>query len=249
MTSIVFSAYTFTTKTSSKDMCLTTSHVTTLDDPFTVSTAAAVNASRFLFLASSSFLSYIQYPCGDIPQRSVSLSAALTQPSSLVLATPVNPPEESSERLANSTSPPNSGSTSSSAASLSSSGLSPGAKGGLAAGIVLATIAILMVLFLCLKRYRKHKREHQLESQLRPTEEDQPYLQRKAELDAEDRRRHELHGKCTRYELDGNNDISEMATTANNSVRDADQRIELRGEEHCKELGAEEFSDSTKPNL
>lgn len=71
---------------------------------------------------------------------------------------------------------------------------------------------------------------------------DQPYLQQKGELEAEEKRKFELHGEYRRYELDGDNEISEMSTAANAPGLAVPNRPELRGDVHGKELRAEEHS-------
>ena len=60
----------------------------------------------------------------------------------------------------------------------------------------------------------------------------QPYLQRKAELDDE-QRRHEMEAVDLRYELEGEDCVHEQSEVERPGVRD---RQELRGEEYAREL-------------
>ena len=61
-------------------------------------------------------------------------------------------------------------------------------------------------------------------------------LQQKGELEAEGRRKYELEAEARLYELE-ENEIGEMPTTEEGNNRAAIRRQELRGEEHCRELG------------
>lgn len=64
-------------------------------------------------------------------------------------------------------------------------------------------------------------------------EDTQPYLQHKAELEDEERRRHEMDAREARYEMNGEDTMHEIGTGG-------DRRIsalqELKGPEHSKEL-------------
>ena len=60
----------------------------------------------------------------------------------------------------------------------------------------------------------------------------QPYLQRKVELDDE-QRRHEMEAIDLRYELEGEDFVHELSEEERPGVRD---KQELRGEEHAREL-------------
>lgn len=58
----------------------------------------------------------------------------------------------------------------------------------------------------------------------------QPYLQQKAELEAEERRRHELEAAGIVHELDGEDGVHELSDTERKT------RQELKGEEFSQEL-------------
>ena len=79
------------------------------------------------------------------------------------------------------------------------------------------------------------------------SEETQPYLQQKAELEAEEKRRIELEAVEVRYEMDGGDDRKEMPapgsdvrteidTTTRPSMPSLRETQELRGEEFSREL-------------
>lgn len=67
----------------------------------------------------------------------------------------------------------------------------------------------------------------------------QPYLQRKAELEAEEKRKHELEAEERRYELEEDRKIHEKSVERDSQgIASLQVRQELRGEEHSKELEA-----------
>ena len=67
-------------------------------------------------------------------------------------------------------------------------------------------------------------------------EDTQPYLQRKAELEAEEKRQHELDARELSHEIGSGGERYEMAAERREGkVR---TRQELRGEEHSSELEA-----------
>lgn len=64
-------------------------------------------------------------------------------------------------------------------------------------------------------------------------EDGQPYLQQKAELEAEENRKHELDALETPHEIGNEGERYELPANEEDVIR---MRQELRGEEHCKEL-------------
>lgn len=69
--------------------------------------------------------------------------------------------------------------------------------------------------------------------------ENQPYLQQKAELEAEERRKYELEARQKIHELDGGTEIREIpAGTHEHRLAVMRSRQELRGGEHSQELDA-----------
>ena len=63
-------------------------------------------------------------------------------------------------------------------------------------------------------KYRKRKLNGQTEQAPTISEENQPYLQQKGELEAEEKRKFELQAEERRYEL-GNDHICEMSVSDN----------------------------------
>ena len=110
-----------------------------------------------------------------------------------------------------------------------------------AAFIICALISVL--------GWRRHQRLKQAalrNSESKPDDNTQPYFQQKAELEDEERRRHELEVHETTYEVDGNDSRFEVEGDQNGHQMMIDgerhrmpsQRNmqELRGEEHSREL-------------
>ena len=66
----------------------------------------------------------------------------------------------------------------------------------------------------------------------------QLYVDQKAELEAEERRKHELEAYSIRYEVEGEDSFFEMPGDGNSRMGLAsfNQTHELRGTEHSKEL-------------
>ena len=62
----------------------------------------------------------------------------------------------------------------------------------------------------------------------------QPYLQQKAELEAEENRKHELEARERRYEMGSEGERYELPAGERDAMRRT--RQELRGEEHSTEL-------------
>ncbi|KAI4123942.1 MAG: hypothetical protein LQ338_005053 [Usnochroma carphineum] len=125
-------------------------------------------------------------------------------------------------------------------------GLNVGTKTAIGISIPLTIIGLCTLLALGILRHRKNKHERQSNQEAAaassPEDDDQPYLQRKAELEAEEQAKFELDAEQRQHELEGDNEIREMAATANGGAAMSHQRYELNGEERCKELEAKEQS-------
>ena len=67
-----------------------------------------------------------------------------------------------------------------------------------------------------------------------PKGESQPYLQQKAELEAEENRKHELEAEERKYEIGSDGNRYELS--AEEGQMESRRRQELRGEEHSREL-------------
>jgi len=86
-------------------------------------------------------------------------------------------------------------------------------------------------------QYRKRKVNGQKQDADTSSEENRPYLQQKGELEADEKRKYELHAEERRYELADDSQIREMSTTDSPYEMSSQRTQELRGEDHSRELG------------
>lgn len=86
------------------------------------------------------------------------------------------------------------------------------------------------------RKTRKTLKEQDASSQRQesPREDTQPYLQQKAELEAEEKRKYELEARERRLEMGNEGEIYELPVEGEGRMIRA--RQELRGEEHSTEL-------------
>ena len=84
------------------------------------------------------------------------------------------------------------------------------------------------------KKLKKEAEDASSQNRESPHEETQPYLQQKAELEAEENRKHRLEARERRYEMGSEGERYELPAGGRDSMRRT--RQELRGEEHSKEL-------------
>ena len=86
--------------------------------------------------------------------------------------------------------------------------------------------------------HHRRRAKKALGTQATPSQNEQPYLQQKGELEAEEQTRYELHSDSVRPEVGGENEIHEIGVgTASGKAgyQGSVYRAELRGEEHSKE--------------
>ena len=117
-----------------------------------------------------------------------------------------------------------------------------------ATGVVIPIVAIIsVVLGILFYLRRRRKRSGSGKDTHGSEEETQPYLQQKAELEAEEKRRLELEAVEVRYEMDGGDHVNEMHgshvrneidTVVRPQMPSLKETQELRGEECSKELDA-----------
>ena len=103
---------------------------------------------------------------------------------------------------------------------------------------VIVTTAGLMILLLCfvaIRRYRRKRSQATLVKQPDMTSDTQLYVDQKAELEDEDRRKHDLSSTGIMYEMEGEDRIFEMPSDAGTKPKIAGIH-EMRGAEHSKEL-------------
>lgn len=113
---------------------------------------------------------------------------------------------------------------------------SAGVKSTLASTLSVVFVLLIFLSVLAIRLYRKSKSKKTRGQDIDSLEKDHLYFQRKGELEAEERRKFELHANKREHELEGEIEIREMSTSANVP------RSELRGEEHCRELRGDESS-------
>ena len=101
-------------------------------------------------------------------------------------------------------------------------------------------LAILALCFIVIRRYRKKKRGQAavLNHTDTTTSDTQMYIDRKAELEDEDRRTHEMNAESPKYELGGEDAVFEVPSHGDAGAVMASLREthELRGTEHSQEL-------------
>lgn len=115
-------------------------------------------------------------------------------------------------------------------------------------------ISITSLSFITIYLWRKRRRSQSFRSKNEipeSSDDTQPYLQQKAELDSEERRQLELDGQELRYEMDGaegryeiqRSDVSHEVPVERrrHGLLSLGQIHELRGEEHSKELEGPEL--------
>ena len=124
----------------------------------------------------------------------------------------------------------------------STSRVTPDNRDKIAIGVTIPVV-IVVIISLCigvlLWRHKKSKQGQKPQTDTdaaMPISNRQPYLQHKAELEDEERRKHELEAHEARYEMDGDDEIHEMGSE--DGRRRLSRLQELRGPEHSQELEA-----------
>ena len=133
--------------------------------------------------------------------------------------------------------------TASSMATLAASSLSvphPHTTQIIIISVVVTTVGLILLLLGCLgiRRHRKQRSQLVPTSQPNPTTDTQLYVDQKAELEDEERRKYELDATGKTYEMEGEDRIFEMSSGGDAEMRLASFREthELRGDEHSQEL-------------
>lgn len=98
---------------------------------------------------------------------------------------------------------------------------------------ILGSLGLGVIGILLLRRYRRRRSSVSPETENKE-ENGQPYLQRKAELEAEEKRKQELEALEIRYEADGDHGIHELPSHETKAT--IPQLQKLRGPEHFTEL-------------
>lgn len=219
-----------------------------MDTAFSVSQPATVNSTEFLSTAIDSFTNYLGFgacagtgtgkdfnvapatvtatPTASIPSILSPVTSALNQNLTQSNPTGTNSPNQSSTQPI---------------PTHSSGSHKKNLKVAYAVAIPVALLGLVLLLFLLYKRRKAHKtlkkEEEDSSSQKQGSshhEDTQPYLQNKAELEAEENRKHELEARERRYEMGNEGERYELPAGERESMRRTMQ--ELRGEEHSTEL-------------
>lgn len=196
-----------------------------LSTPYSVS--AASQYADELVTASSSFFSFLGFTRCDLTGGSIE-TTTVRQPVRSVISTPALTTSKSSATIAPSASVPSPTSAGKTRETI-----------GVAASVPATILAIVTLLIIIWRRRRRRKafREHTAADDQKVNEH-QPYLQRKAELEDEERRKHEFEARERRFELEGETELSEIPAGRDGPWLPPPFTQELRGEEHAKEMDA-----------
>ena len=106
--------------------------------------------------------------------------------------------------------------------------------------VVLPTLGFMIFLlcFFIIRRYRKKRSHSTLAVVPKTTSDTQLYLDQKAELEDDERRRHELEAGRTMHEMDGQDTVFEMPgdNDSGTQLASSHRTHELRGPDHTQEL-------------
>ena len=247
---VFFTAYAVTSDYSSGGLCITTSGPPISVSPvLSITKPANANPTAFESSVTSLFYDYLGFSTCSGNDNLVVIATSLIQvandtstPLSMFTADPF-PSTTLVSSASNITS--SSPTTSPAAGSISSAFTT---KDKAATGVVIPVVAIIsLVLGILFYLRRRRKRSESGKDTHGSEAGTQPYLQQKAELEAEEKRRLELEAVEVRYEMDGGDHINEMPgsqvrneidTVVRPQMPSLEETQELRGEECSKELEA-----------
>ena len=243
ITDIVLTAYSITSAYLSNGVCITTSGVPiVLPKAYTITSPTTVPSSDFPFYAASEFLDFLGFstcvgsgeelfPTPIIPVTNISVTPA---------------PSASLRVGANSTTSPTLHSSNATKPTVTPR-LDEPERIGIGVAVSFATLILISLVAFIWRKQRLRSAaitaekqgdtEKRREGTSASEGDNQPYLQQKAELEAEERQRHELEARQKIYELDGQTCINEIpAGTHEHRLAIMRSRQELRGGEHSQEL-------------
>jgi len=190
-------------------------------------------SSAFYSVAGSSLVDYIgAFQCDLVAPDEISTTPVDTKTRAHSPATP------STVALTNTSTPGPGTATPSpfmSGSDSSKTSLKVGVKIAIGFGSVVV-VGILAFIICGILRHRKRKLETRKKGLGTPSDVNQPYFQQKGELEAEEKRKYELHTDERRYELAEDTQIHEMSTTDSSYELSTQRTQELKGEEHLREL-------------
>ncbi len=247
---LVFSGYNIASEYSTNGQCqFTLGDIISVSPVYSVSQPAKVNSTKFQSTARQSFYNYLGFSTcsgGGVGVAVVTDLASL--PGATLLATPIasNPspstpvisgPDQNSTQ-AISTGIGGQNSSSASVSTHSSGSYHKRVEVANAVAIPVAFLGLALLGFLLYRRRKNQKASKEddpISQNLESSPEDlQPYLQQKAELEAEEKRKHELEARERRYEIGNEGERYELPVEEVGLM--ISSRQELRGEEHSKEL-------------
>ena len=249
---VLFTAYTITSDYTSDGLCIaTTGSPIPLSPEVSIAKPADANSTAFESSITSLFHDYLGFASCSGNDNLIQIATNLVQ---VLNTTPNAQSTISADPLLSTTLVSSASNITSSSAATSSATENISSRfttrDKAATGIVVPVVAIIsLVLGILFYLRRRRKRSNSGEDTHGSEEETQPYLQQKAELDAEEKRRLELETVEVRYELDGRDCRNEMPAQGSEVGNEIDtierpvmsslkERHELKGEECSKELEA-----------
>ena len=227
-TAIVFTAYSITSAYSLSGLCVTTSGSRIpVSPPYSVPIPASVPASNFIYNAGNSFVDYLGISCDNGASQNV--ITLVDNNGSIATSLP---PSVTASRTEASISRNSTETTS----SIPNRNLDEQAKIGIGITVPVVVTSLVLLALLFWRRSRRIKERNAVTGHRTPPEDMQPYLQQKAELEAEEKRKHELALNERRYELNGETTIHEISDGNGDGFPTSHVRQELGGEEHSREL-------------
>lgn len=207
---------------------------------FSVLQPTKVNSTEFQSVAKDYFTTYIGFSTcsgsGDLLVATVLATPTASKSSTFTPVTSV-PDQNSTQFISTGTNGQNP-SSAHSVSTLSSGSYKQKVEVANGVAIPIAALGLALLGFLVYRR-RKNKKtlkegDPTLQDLGSPQEDPQPYLQQKAELEAEEKRKHELEAREKRFEMGNEGERYELPVEEEDLM--IRTRQELRGEEHSKEL-------------
>ncbi|KAM0799753.1 hypothetical protein BDR22DRAFT_854063 [Usnea florida] len=242
---LLFTAYNIGSQYLSNGICtFTLGEFVTVSPVFSVSQPTTFNTTEFLSTATDSFTDHIGFASCEEPGEVVTVAPAT------VTATPTaSIPSLLTSVKSNLTQPNPTGTTTPNGTSTqpvptqSSRSHDKTVKVANAVAFSIAFLALALLAFFVYKRRKAQKTSKEESEDGSPQnhgsphhEDTEPYLQQKAELEAEETRKHELEARERRFEMGSDGERYELPAGERDSMKRTMQ--ELRGEEHSTELEA-----------
>ena len=232
---LLITAYNIATQYSSAGEChLTLGTLVPVSPIFSVSQPATFNSTEFQSTAIDSFTSHIGFSMCTAVREQVNAGHLISLPVATMIATPtasiLSPLTPVTSSLNQNSTPPIS--------THPSGSYDKNVKVANGVAIPMGLLGLVLLGLLVYKRRKTQKtlKEEDASSQNQesPHGDTQPYLQQKAELEAEEKQKHELEARERRHEMGIEGEMYELPVEEQNLM--IRTRQELRGEEHSTEL-------------